>query len=63
MIEMSGGRSAVIRPVSGDVLALFFQRVVMLDSKSLRDVRKFAMALRCKAPGWRRHVRTDEQIG
>ena len=31
VIEMSGGRSAVIRPVSGDVLALFFQRAVMLD--------------------------------
>lgn len=62
VIEISGGRSAVIRPVSGDVLASYFQRAVAMDRGNLRDVLEVRAGIEVQSARLAAIRRTDAQL-
>ncbi len=61
VIEITGGRTAVIRPVSGEVLHSFFERVVTFEREKVREILevRYGIEMQCARLAARR--RTPEQ--
>ncbi|RME82104.1 MAG: FadR family transcriptional regulator [Caldilineae bacterium] len=61
VIEMSGGRTAVIKPVSGEVLHSFFERVLTFEREKLREILEVRYGIEMQCARLAAQRRTPEQ--
>lgn len=62
VIQTSGGRNAVVRPVSGDVLRFFFKRVMTLEQKSYLEIVEVRYGIEVQCARLAAERRTPEQL-
>ncbi|MCP4167315.1 MAG: FadR family transcriptional regulator [Chloroflexi bacterium] len=62
VIEMAVGRSAVIRPLSEEVLTSFFQRAISLEDKNFKEVMEVRYGVELQSANLAAQRRTQEQL-
>lgn len=62
VIEISGGRTAVIRPVSGDILDSFFERVVTFEQEKVREIIEVRYGIEMQCARLAARKRTQSQV-
>ncbi|MCO6451132.1 MAG: FadR family transcriptional regulator [Caldilineales bacterium] len=62
VIEMSGGRSATIRPVSGEVLTSFFQRALSFDQDRTRELMEVRYGIEAQSVRLAAERRSEEEL-
>ena len=62
IIQISNGRSAVIQPVTADVLKTFFKRAVIFENDNLRDVFEVRYAIEVQSARLAAQRRSNEDV-
>ncbi|MCP4167317.1 MAG: FadR family transcriptional regulator [Chloroflexi bacterium] len=62
VVEMTVGRSAVIRPLSEDTLTSFFQRAMSLEEKNFEEVLELRMGVEMQSAKLAAQRRTQEEV-
>lgn len=61
LIEISNGRTPIVKPITGESLRLFFERAVALDSQSLIELLEIRRGLEIQSVTLAAQKRSDEE--